>query len=66
MIRKADLKKTIVDNLRNMARGESISFPAAKAGSIRSVAYSYGFQWDKTFKTSTNREDRMIIVTRTV
>lgn len=66
MIRKANLKKTIVDNLRDMARGESIWFPASKSGNVRSVTSQYGFQWDRVFKTKTNREDRMIIVTRTV
>lgn len=55
----------LVDTLRGMAVGETKIFPAERANSVRSTASNYGFQWGRSFTTKTNRQDRVVIVTRT-
>ena len=50
--------------LRDMEVGEMRQFPAEDMNSIKSMCSSFGFQWGKRFATTTNREERTIIVTR--
>lgn len=56
--------KTIVDTLKDMAVGQSLDFPAEIAASVRSTASNYGFQWNRTYTTKANREQRIVTVTR--
>lgn len=56
--------KTIVDTLQSMTVGESLDFPAEQSPTVRSTASTYGFKWNRTYTTKTNREQRIITVTR--
>ena len=60
-----DTKKPILAQLREMAVGDILSFPAEKRGSVKAMCSEFGFQWNKTFSTSINRQERTISVTRT-
>lgn len=51
--------------LREMAVGDTATFPAHRASYIRSVCTRFGFEWSKTFSTSIHRDTRTITVTRT-
>ena len=58
-------KNTISSILDSLNIGDSYDFPANKACNVRSMASMLGFQWDKVFTTATDREKRIITVTRT-
>lgn len=47
-----------------MKVGESKEFPASLCTTARSMASMLGFKWDRTYKTETDRERRVVIVTR--
>ncbi len=51
--------------LRGLGIGESWSFPLTQMMSVRSDCYRYGMEWGKEFSSKTNREERVITVTRT-
>lgn len=57
-------KKSILDTLRSMNVGDYAIFPASRAGAVRASASAYGFQWDRVYTTSTDRQTRTITVTR--
>ncbi len=57
--------KPVLSSLREMAIGDTLTFPISRASYIYSVCNRFGFQWEKKFKTATNREARTITVTRT-
>lgn len=44
--------------------GESVVFDASRTSYIRSNCTNFGFEWDRKFSTSTDREKRTITVTR--
>lgn len=44
--------------------GESAVFEASRTSYIRSNCTNFGFEWDRKFSTSTDREARTITVTR--
>ena len=54
----------LVDALRNMEIGDSLEFPAEVANSTRATASAYGFQWGRIYTTKTDRNHRIVIVTR--
>lgn len=58
-------KKTITEEFGRLKVGQSIEFPAEQSMSARSMASNIGFKLGRTFKTETNREKRVLIVTRT-
>lgn len=58
-------KKTITGELEPMKIGESKEFPASLCTTARSMASMLGFKWNRTYKTETDRERRVVIVTRT-
>lgn len=51
--------------LRNMEIGETCSFPIERMSYIRSLTSRFGLEWNKTFRTKTDRELRIIKVART-
>ncbi len=51
--------------LLNMGIGETISFPIEKLKSVRVQASELGAMFDMLFKTRTDRELRIIEITRT-
>ena len=57
-------KKSMLGILSELEIGAVHSFPAAKTNSVKSMCSTFGFQWGKTFKTSLNRMQRTIEVTR--
>lgn len=58
-------KKTITGELEPMKIGDSKEFPASLCTTARSMASMLGFKWNRTYKTETDRERRVVIVTRT-
>lgn len=57
-------KKTVTGELEPMKVGERKEFPAAICMTVRSMASMLSFKWDRTYKTETDRERRVVIVTR--
>lgn len=57
-------KRTVTDELEPMKIGEKREFPAAMSMTVRSMASMLGFKWDRVYKTKTDRERKVIIVTR--
>ncbi len=57
-------KKSMLRILSELEVGASHSFPAEKTNSVKSMCSTFGFQWDKTFRTSLNRVQRTVEVTR--
>lgn len=57
-------KKTITGELEPMKVGERKEFPAALCTTARSMASMLGFKWNRTYKTETDRERRVVIITR--
>ena len=57
-------QKPILTQLREMKVGDVLTFPAEKRGSVKAMCSEYGFEWNKTFHTSINRQERTISVTR--
>lgn len=55
---------TILGILYTLNVGQSRSWPIEKVASIRSLASQAGLQFDRKYKTNTNRSMRQIIVTR--
>ena len=64
-VEKSEVAKPILAQLREMEIGETLFFPAEKRGSVKAMCSEYGFEWNKTFRTSINRQERTISVTRT-
>lgn len=58
-------KKTITSELEPMKVGERKEFPAALCMTLKSMASMLGFKWDRVYKTTTDRERRVVTVTRT-
>ena len=56
--------RPILTALRELEIGESITCPAERTSYLRSVCVSFGLEWNKKFKTSTNREERTVTATR--
>lgn len=52
--------------LTSMEVGDTCIFPVCKMKSVRAQASELGVILDRQYKTSTNRADRTITVTRTV
>lgn len=57
-------KKSVRSILAELAAGEKVTFPAERTSYLRACCTNFGFEWDRKFSTSTNREDRTITVTR--
>lgn len=57
-------KKSVLAILRELKVAESATFPAEKSGYVSSLCSRFGFQWDKKFKTTINRAEKTICVTR--
>ena len=58
------VSKPILTQLREMKVGDILVFPGERASSVRATCSMFGFEWNKTFRTSVNREERTISVTR--
>lgn len=56
--------RTITAEFEAMRIGECKEFPAASSLSVRSMASSLGFKWNRKYKTKTDRERRVMVVTR--
>ncbi|MEG2599512.1 MAG: hypothetical protein RSA66_08565 [Muribaculaceae bacterium] len=57
-------KKTITSELEPMQVGDCKEFPAALVMTLQSMASMLGFKWNRTYKTSIDRERRVVVVTR--
>ncbi len=58
-------KKKIRPTLTGMEVGEQVSFPVEQLKSVRAQASELGVILDRKFQTRLNRQDRLLIVTRT-
>ena len=56
--------KPILSALRQLAVGESCTYPAERASYLKSACTSFGFEWGKKFTTTTNRAQRTVTATR--
>lgn len=50
--------------LREMEVGDTHEFPVSRRGYITSAMTRFGLDWNKKFKSVTNRETRTLTVTR--
>lgn len=57
-------KKTITSELEPMQIGDRKEFPAVLCTGIRSMASMLGFKWNRVYRTETDREKRVVVVTR--
>lgn len=57
-------KKTFTSELEPMKVGEKKEFPASLCMTARSMASMLGFKWNRSYKTETDRERRVVIITR--
>ena len=57
-------KRTITSELEPMKIGDRKEFPAAMCMTVRSMASMLAFKWDRAYKTETDRERRVVVVTR--
>lgn len=58
-------KTTLTSQLEAMQVGDIIEYPAGQSMSVRALASSLGFKLNRVYKTYTDREKRIITVTRT-
>ena len=58
-------KKTITGELRELEIGQFAEFPAEQSTSLRSISSMLGFSMNRIYKTESDRERRVIVVTRT-
>ena len=63
-VEKTTVTKPILAQLREMEVGDILTFPAEKRGSVKAMCSEFGFEWNKVFRTSINRQARTISVTR--
>lgn len=58
-------KKTVTGELEPMQVGDSKEFPAVMCMTVRSMASMLSFKWNRLYTTRTDRERRVVVVTRT-
>ncbi len=58
-------KRTLTSELESMNVGDTKEFPASLSVTMRSMASTLGFKWDRTYSTETDRERRVLIIKRT-
>lgn len=58
-------ERPVLTALREMEIGETLVYPISRTSYIRAACVSFGLEWGKKFKTSTNRADSTITVIRT-
>lgn len=63
-LKENDNKKPMLAVLRELEVGESYIYPIKRMSSLRTMCTNFGVQWDKTFSTKRDRENRTITVTR--
>ena len=56
--------KPFLAQLRALEVGGTIEQPVSKRSYVNSACVSFSLEWNKKFKTSTNRERRIVVVTR--
>ena len=59
------IKESITKDIEAMEIGDTREYPAIKVTSIRSLAYTISFKLDRVYQTATDREKRIVTVTRT-
>ncbi|MDD6007614.1 MAG: hypothetical protein PUC21_09975 [Bacteroidales bacterium] len=57
-------KQTITSKIQELEIGQNIEFPAELCASLRSMASTLGFRYNRKYKTEADRERRLIVVTR--
>lgn len=56
--------KSVRNQIHELEVGDKAVFPASKTSYLRAACTNFGFEWNRKFSTSTNRETRTITVTR--
>lgn len=64
MVTTKNTTEELVETLRRMEVGETRTFSAERANSVRATASNYGFQWGRCFTTKANRQERTVTVKR--
>lgn len=54
----------IVQKLLEMKVGDILPFPAENANAVRATSSNYGFQWNRKYVCTQNREERKLYVKR--
>lgn len=57
--------KPVLQVLREMKVGESVTYSISRASYVSSACVRFGLEWGKTFRTAVNRADRTVSITRT-
>lgn len=58
-------ERPVLQIIGELGVGDSHAFPIERLNSIKSMCSTFGLQWGKTFKTTINRVERELLVTRT-
>ena len=61
---KNQRKKSLLGQLNALEVGEELTVSVSRSSYLKSICTSFGLQWDKTFSTTTNREQRTITAIR--
>lgn len=56
--------KPILAALRELEIGQTVTYPTERASYLKSACSQFGFEWGEKFKTSNNREKRVVTATR--
>ena len=64
MEKKQEKEKPALRILGEMEIGDIVEFPAYRLNSIKTMCSTFGFIWDKKFRTSANRDKHVTQVTR--
>ena len=57
-------KKSVRSQLKEMHIGDKAIFDASRTSYVRAACTNCGFEWERKFSTSIDREKRTITVTR--
>lgn len=57
-------EKTLLGTLRDLNVGEHVTVSASRESYLRRICSSYGFEWNRKFRTLLSREARTITATR--
>lgn len=57
-------EKSVLQALRELEIGESVTYPVKRISYLRSVCVSFGLEWGKKFATKINRAERTVSATR--
>lgn len=57
-------RKSVRSQIHELEIGDQATFDASRTSYIRAACTNFGFEWERKFSTSIDREKRTITVTR--